>query len=133
MGLATDAEYFANKVYGKAINGADNSFIQFEGPEEPGPGQNPNKKKEAIEKIDQYFFKELLCCKNSDDIVIVTCDHATPCELGIHSADRVPLLLSGKYWNGNLGYRFTEECAKEGTCLVKSADSILNYLKNYIR
>lgn len=131
--LQLDAEYLSNIVHVMSLDEADISFIHLKGPDEPGHDHNPIKKKEAIEKIDQYFFKELLCCKNSDDIVIVTCDHATPCELGIHSADRVPLLLSGKYWNGNLGYRFTEECAKEGTCLVKSADSILNYLKNYIR
>ena len=30
-----------------------------------------------------------------EDIVIVTCDHATPCELKIHSNDKVPLLISG--------------------------------------
>lgn len=131
--LQLDAEYLLNIADVMSSDGADISFIHLKGPDEPGHDHNPIKKKEAIEKIDQYFFKELLCRKKTDDIVVVTCDHATPCELGIHSADRVPLLFSGKYWRGNLNYRFTERCAKEGTCMVETADSILDYLKHYIK
>ena len=130
--LQLDARYLSNMAHVMSLDGADVSFIHLKGPDEPGHDHNPIKKKDAIEKIDQYFFKELMSCKNLDDIVIVTCDHATPCELGMHSTDKVPLLFSGKYWNGNSSNRFTERCAKEGDCLVKSAEGIVKYLKNYI-
>ena len=69
-------------------------FCHLKGPDEPGHDKKPHKKVEAIEKIDRYFIHEIVRGKTPEDIVVVTCDHATPCALGIHSNDKVPLLIS---------------------------------------
>lgn len=96
--LQLDEDYLETMADKMASDEGDVSFIHLKGPDEPGHDNKPFEKVKAIEKIDSCFFKKLLKVRNEDDVVIVTCDHATPCEMGIHSNDRVPILISGNYW-----------------------------------
>lgn len=108
-------------------------LCHLKGPDEPGHDNNPMGKVIAIEKIDQYFISEIIRRKKEDDIVIVTCDHATPCKLGMHSADYVPLLLCGKGIKADKCKCFDEYSARIGECKIKRAVdilSILNSIKN---
>lgn len=71
-------------------------YLHLKGPDEPGHDGDWQAKRDVIEVIDRAFFGELLPkIRLTDTIVAVTADHATPCALQGHSADPVPLLISG--------------------------------------
>ncbi len=71
-------------------------WLHLKGPDEPGHDGDYEGKRDVIALIDRVFFGELLPHINLNDAIIaVTADHATPCELRAHSADPVPLLVSG--------------------------------------
>ena len=80
-------------------------YVHIKGPDEFGHDGDARGKKKNIESIDTEFFSVTL--KHVEDTTVaVSCDHATPCTLKRHSADPVPLLVSGR-GNGD-GKRFTE-------------------------
>jgi 2,3-bisphosphoglycerate-independent phosphoglycerate mutase len=80
-------------------------YVHIKGPDEFGHDGDARGKKKNIELIDKEFFSTAL--KHIDDSTIaVSCDHATPCTLKRHSADPVPLLVSGRV-RGD-GKRFSE-------------------------
>ncbi len=83
----------------------------------------------AIEKIDKYFIAKIIEYLSKEDMVIVTCDHATPCELGIHSADCVPLLLYGNKIIADKQRKFSETNAGLGSCKIRKATEIFPYIK----
>ena len=127
--LQLDQEYLRKMALDLAQDSHDVVYIHLKGPDEPGHDQNPREKMLAIERIDQYFMSELAKYFTQEDLVIVTCDHATPCELGIHSADRVPLLLSGHGVEADGQKKFSEANAKVGGCEIKKATEIFTYIR----
>jgi 2,3-bisphosphoglycerate-independent phosphoglycerate mutase len=71
-------------------------YIHLKGPDEPGHDGNYKLKTEIITAIDKYFFGPLLQqISLKDTIICVTSDHATPCELKVHSDTPVALMISG--------------------------------------
>lgn len=54
-----------------------------------------------------------------EDIVIVTCDHATLCELGIHSSDKVPMLICGRGISADMQAKFLEKDASHGGRILR--------------
>jgi len=71
-------------------------YIHLKGPDEPGHDGNYKLKTEIIAAIDQHFFGPLLKHISLEDTIIcVTSDHATPCELKVHSDTAVALMISG--------------------------------------
>ena len=104
------------KVALDSIAHYDGLYIHIKGPDEPAHDGNARKKKEIIEAIDKFFFGSLLPkldIKNT--IIAVTADHSTVCAIKAHSADPVPLLVSGGSVkpDGTLG--FSEKAAKLGS------------------
>ena len=98
------------------IKDYDGLYIHIKGPDEPAHDGNFAKKKESIEQIDKFFFKKLLekiDIKNS--IVCVTADHSTPCNMKAHSADPVPLVISGGNIKPDGSMSFSERTAKLGS------------------
>jgi len=87
-------------------------YVHIKGPDEFGHDGDARGKKKNIESIDTEFFSVAL--RHIDDSTLaVSCDHATPCTLKMHSADPVPLLVSGKA-RGD-GLRFNEADAALGS------------------
>jgi 2,3-bisphosphoglycerate-independent phosphoglycerate mutase len=87
-------------------------YVHIKGPDEFGHDGDARGKKKNIESIDKEFFSAAL--RHIDDSTIaVSCDHATPCTLKRHSADPVPLLVSGK--DKGDGKRFDEANAILGS------------------
>ena len=87
-------------------------YVHIKGPDEFGHDGDAGGKKKNIESIDAEFFSAV-ASHLDDTTVAVSCDHATPCTLRRHSADPVPLLVSGK--GGGDGKRFNEANAVLGS------------------
>jgi 2,3-bisphosphoglycerate-independent phosphoglycerate mutase len=71
-------------------------YIHLKGPDVPAHDGDAQLKKKVIADIDRAFFGELLPKLDLRDTVIaVTADHSTSCVRAAHTADPVPLLISG--------------------------------------
>jgi 2,3-bisphosphoglycerate-independent phosphoglycerate mutase len=93
----------------------DGLYLHIKGPDEPGHDGDAAKKRHVIEEIDAHFFGTLIPGLDpATMLVAVTADHATPCELKGHSADPVPLLLSGGGVSPDGAGRYTERNAAKG-------------------
>ncbi|MCW4031576.1 MAG: alkaline phosphatase family protein [Candidatus Bathyarchaeota archaeon] len=91
-------------------------YIHLKGPDESGHDGNCNLKTEIISAIDKHFFGPLLQeISMKDHILCVTCDHATPCALKVHSDIPVPLLISGGKIREENANNFSERNCKNGS------------------
>jgi len=113
-GGRTDYEEKA-KVAAKAMDEQNAVYVHLKGPDEFGHDGDAQGKMENIEEIDKRFFGTLLDNIDSSKVaVIVSADHSTPCINKGHSADPVPLLISGDMVTNDNTQRFTETEAKKG-------------------
>ena len=113
-GGRTDYEEKA-KVAAKAMDKQNAVYVHLKGPDEFGHDGDAQGKMENIEEIDKRFFGTLLDNIDSSKVaVIVSADHSTPCINKGHSADPVPLLISGDMVTNDDTQRFTEIEAKKG-------------------
>lgn len=96
-GSTTEETYerFAGKTIG-ALEENDGIYVHLKGPDLFGHDGDAEGKKKSLEEIDASFFAPLLAFLPTAARIVVTSDHATPCELKAHSADPVPFLLWGK-------------------------------------
>lgn len=131
LDLQLDKDYLINSAKKLIQDNADVKFIHIKGPDEPGHDNKPLEKVKAIEFIDKYFIETFLKYISEDDIIIVTCDHATPCELKLHSADKVPLLIVSKNIKSDGSIKFDEKNAQNGKLNIEKAIDIFPYITNY--
>ncbi len=104
------------KVALDVIKKYDGIYIHIKGPDEPAHDGDFNKKKEIIEIIDKFFFADLLPKLDiNNTIVAVTADHSTVCAIKAHSADPVPLLISGGNIKPDGSLSFSEKTARLGS------------------
>lgn len=126
--LQLDQDYL-KKVAVDLVNAPfDIVVCHLKGPDEFGHDNDPSGKVHAIETIDKYFFNTLTKKVSSDDIVVVTCDHATPCELGLHSDDKVPVLICGQNIISDTNVHFDEKSASKNNSKIYKATEILKYV-----
>lgn len=96
--------------------------------DEAGHGNEPHTKVSLIEKLDKFFISELIKNLKDDDMVIITCDHATPCELKIHSNDIVPVSIYSKNIIPDSTQEFGESISTKGSLNVKYAKDLLPFV-----
>ncbi|MFH1244944.1 MAG: alkaline phosphatase family protein [Candidatus Omnitrophota bacterium] len=98
------------------LNQYDGLYIHIKGPDEPAHDGKALLKKEAIEAIDRYFFGNLLARLDmQQNIICVTADHSTPCIIKAHSADPVPVLISGAGLTKDNTTEFSEKSCAQGS------------------
>ncbi len=79
-----------------ALDGFDALYVHIKGPDVPAHDGHAEEKRDVIEVIDRAFFGEVLpMIDRSRTIVAVTADHSTSCLRKAHTAEPVPLLVSG--------------------------------------
>ncbi len=99
-----------------------NVYVHLKGPDNYGHDGQPFGKKKSIEKIDREFFGSLKIDWKKTRM-IVTADHATPCNLKAHSNDAVPVLVVG------MGIKGTKNCFDEKSAATKKEIAAHNLLK----
>ena len=104
-------------------------YIHIKGADPFGHGGLPESKKRTIEGIDKWFFDELLKKIDLENTTIcVTSDHSTPCSLKAHSADPVPLLISGNNFKPDSVEKFGESFCKNGSIGKIKATQLMSIL-----
>jgi 2,3-bisphosphoglycerate-independent phosphoglycerate mutase len=99
----------------EALPGYDCFYIHIKGPDLPGHDGDCELKRSVIEEIDAHFFAGLLAKVNlSKAIICVTSDHSTPCSLGAHSDDPVPIAIAGGGIRGDSVEKFGESYCRAG-------------------
>ncbi len=91
-------------------------YIHLKGPDVPAHDGNADLKRKVIADIDRAFFGEALARIDLKDTVIaVTADHSTSCVRAAHTADPVPLLVSGAGVQPDGSRSFGEREAAQGS------------------
>jgi len=112
---------------------ADVVFAHIKGADEPGHDNRPDEKVQAIERIDDGLIRRLYEGLGPDDVLVVTSDHATPCELGIHAADKVPVVVYSNRVPADGTERFCErEATARGALPLSRAVELMPYLKKVL-
>jgi len=115
----------------RSMDDFDCLYIHIKGPDEPAHDGNFKKKMESIELIDRYFFGEILPKLDMRQTVIaITADHSTPCSIKAHSADPVPLVVTGGGIAGDDLDGFGERECKKGSLGRMVGPEIIPYLMN---
>jgi 2,3-bisphosphoglycerate-independent phosphoglycerate mutase len=113
--LERDCKIRVNKLL-EVLPNFDCIYIHLKGPDEPAHDGNCYRKTEIISAIDKYFVGKLLKeISLKEHILCVTCDHATPCALKVHSDTPVPVLISGGKVIDERGGKFSERNCKSGS------------------
>jgi 2,3-bisphosphoglycerate-independent phosphoglycerate mutase len=112
-----EAEYASwARLAAEALDGFDAIYVHIKGPDIPAHDGRAVDKRDVIEDIDRAFFGEVLpMIDPRRTIVAVTADHSTSCLRRAHTADPVPLVVSGASVRPDGSNRFGERACAEGS------------------
>ena len=124
-GGLTDYEEKAS-VAAQAMKTENAIYVHLKGPDEFGHDGDAIGKMKNIEEIDKRFFGTLLDHIDVSKVaVMISADHSTPSIHKGHSADPVPVLISGDMITNDDTQRFTEAEAKKGVIgLIEGAQVV---------
>jgi 2,3-bisphosphoglycerate-independent phosphoglycerate mutase len=134
-GTDRPAQYAAwAELAAEALGGYDALYIHIKGPDVPAHDGRAVDKRDVIEDIDASFFGELLPRVSSRKVVLaVTADHSTSCLRKAHTAEPVPLLVSGPGVLPDGAASFGERAAREGSLGVLAGVDVLPQLVELLR
>jgi len=124
-GGLTDYEEKAS-IAAQAMETENAIYVHLKGPDEFGHDGDAIGKMKNIEEIDKRFFGTLLEHIDVSKVaVMISADHSTPSIHKGHSADPVPVLISGDMITNDDTQRFTEAEAKNGAIgLIEGAQVV---------
>jgi len=124
-GGLTDYEEKAS-IAAQAMETENAMYVHLKGPDEFGHDGDAIGKMKNIEEIDKRFFGTLLDHIDVSKVaVMISADHSTPSIHKGHSADPVPVLISGDMITNDDTQRFTEAEAKKGAIgLIEGAQVV---------
>ena len=117
---------YADLVERLLADPADVVLVRVKGTDEPGHDGRAADKVAALAAIDAELIGPLVEALGADGTLVVTCAHATPCELGIHSADRVPTAVAGPGIEPDAVQVFSERACAGGGLRVDHASALLD-------
>ena len=99
----------------EALEGYDALYVHIKGPDVPAHDGRALDKRAVIEDIDVAFFAEVVPRIDlRGTVVVVTADHSTSCVRKAHTADPVPLLVTGGGVPSDGARSFGEREARDG-------------------
>ncbi len=109
-----------------ALGGYDALYIHIKGPDVPAHDGRFLDKRDVCEDIDLAFFGELLPRIDPQHVIVaVTADHSTSCVRKAHTAEPVPLLVTGGDVRPDGVETFGERAARNGRLGVMRGVDIL--------
>lgn len=124
----SEAAFYAELLPSLLADSAEVVFAHIKGPDEPGHDNQPPEKVRAIADLDAHLIGPLRAVLGPADTLAVTCDHATPCEVGIHTDDRVPLAVAGPGIRPDGVVRFDEAAVARGSLPISRASELMPWL-----
>jgi 2,3-bisphosphoglycerate-independent phosphoglycerate mutase len=109
-----DDAYYARLAAELVNDPADVVYVHVKGCDEAAHDGDAAGKAAIMERIDELFFGRLRGRLAPGDLCVVTGDHATPWRTRIHSADPVPLVVSGGRVRPDDCHVFSERAAAAG-------------------
>ncbi|GAA2284283.1 alkaline phosphatase family protein [Nonomuraea roseoviolacea subsp. roseoviolacea] len=125
-----EPDFYARLLPRLLADPADVVFAHIKGPDEPGHDNQPEEKTRAVADIDAHLAGPLRAAIGPSDTLVVTCDHATPCEAGIHTDDKVPLAVAGPGITPDGVTSFGEAAAARGDLPIKRASELMPWLRS---
>lgn len=120
-GLDSDLISMAKTVV-TALDQYEFVLCNVKAPDLCGHDNQPEKKVEVIERMDE-MVGYILRHAGDDLYLVLTADHSTPCSVGDHSGDPVPLALWGPDLRGDETAAFHERaCAKGSVGRLRGRD-----------
>jgi len=103
-----------------AKDGYDFVLVNIKATDIAGHDMLPRKKVEVIERIDEAmgYLLEIL---PEDVVVVITADHSTPCSVGDHSGDAVPIMIYADDSRAE-GSEFNEVSCAKGSLRIRGSD-----------
>ena len=108
-------------------------YVHIKGPDVPAHDGRSEDKRDVVTAIDRAFFGEALPRLGADTVVAVTADHATSCLRKAHTAEPVPLVVSGGPVRPDGTTAFGERACAEGSLGELLGPQILPRLGSLIR
>jgi 2,3-bisphosphoglycerate-independent phosphoglycerate mutase len=108
-------------------------YVHIKGPDVPAHDGRAADKRDVVSAIDRAFFGEALPLLGAGTVVAVTADHATSCVRKAHTADPVPLLVSGGPVTPDGSTSFGERACADGSLGELRGPQILPRLSALLR
>nr|MDO8114665.1 alkaline phosphatase family protein [Candidatus Sigynarchaeota archaeon] len=108
----------------------DLTFLHVKATDAFGHDKKPVQKKEFIEKFDRALGKLLEKIDLAKTFLFITGDHATPCALGSHSGDPVPIVMAGPTVIRDDVTRFDEASCARGYLSRISGKYVISLILN---
>ncbi len=108
-------------------------YVHIKGPDVPAHDGRAEDKRDVVTAIDRAFFGEVLPRLGADTIVAVTADHSTSCLRRAHTADPVPLVVSGGPVRPDGSNSFGERACADGSLGELLGPQILPRLSALLR